>query len=158
MAEQVPMTRSGFKKLQDELKALDAKVLDLRKVVAAAREQGDLSENAEYHAAREALFALEDRIRSMKQRLANARLIDDDKVTGDVVTFGCAVTLADLDTGEEETFTLVGAGEEDFREGKILTTSPLGKAMLTHKVGDEFEFTAPNGTVTRYRVVKIEKA
>jgi len=155
MSGKVPMTRTGHAKLQEELRELESKVPALKKAVRTAREHGDLSENAEYHAAREALVSLENRIGAVHAKLAAAQIIDDTKLPEGVATIGATVKLLDIDAGDEEEYTLVGAGEENFLEGRILTTSPLGQALLRREQGEEFDFKTPNGTVIRYRVLQI---
>ena len=156
MVERFPMTKAGYEKLQAELKELEARRPELQRAVREAREHGDLSENAEYHAAREALATLEERIRSIRYKLQNADIIEDKDLPDDISTIGSTVVVLDLDTGEEQEYTLVGAGEEDIFSGKILTTSPLGQALLRRRVGDEFEVQVPRG-IKRYRVVKLER-
>jgi transcription elongation factor GreA len=151
------MTRTGLHKFQAELKELEAKVPPLKKAIVTAREHGDLSENAEYHAAKEALAHVESKIRQIQTKIASAVIIDESRMPDGIVTFGSTVALLDCDSDEEETFTLVGAGEENFLEGKILTTSPLGQALLQKKEGEKFDFKVPNGTVIKYKVVKIER-
>jgi len=158
MAERVPMTRVGLHKFQADLKELESKVPPLKKAIATAREHGDLSENAEYHAAKESLAQVERKIRQIQSKIASAVIMDDSKLPDGIVTFGATVTLLDCDSKEEETFTLVGAGEENFLQGKILTTSPLGQALLQKKEGDKFDFKVPAGTVIKYKVLKIERS
>ncbi|MBN1809545.1 MAG: transcription elongation factor GreA [Planctomycetes bacterium] len=157
MANRIAMTREGYRKLQGEMKDLEGKVPALRKAIQTAREHGDLSENAEYHAAKEALAGLEGKIAQVKAKLAAADLIDDSKLPEGIATIGSRVTLVDMEAGDEEEYHLVGAGEENFLEGKILTTSPLGQALLRREEGEEFEFDTPNGLKIKYRVVKLDR-
>lgn len=156
MPERVPMTAAGYQKLQAELRELEAKRPQLQRTVREAREHGDLAENAEYHAARDALGALDERIGLLRAQLENADLLDAGRLPDDVSTIGSTITLLDLDTGDECEYTLVGAGEQDFTSGRILTTSPLGQALLRRRVGDEFEVQVPRG-VLRYRVLRLER-
>lgn len=156
MVERVPVTRAGLDKLKAELKELEARRPELQRAVKEAREHGDLSENAEYHAAREAFATLEERIRGLKSKIDLADIVDDGKLPDDVSTIGSTLTLLDLDTDEEVEFTLVGAGEDDLFSGRILTTSPMGQALLRRKPGDELEVKVPRGII-RYRVLKLER-
>jgi len=153
----VPMTREGLDKLKAELAALEARRPRLLKAIRDAREKGDLSENAEYHAAREELTMTENRIAQHKSKIANAALVDESKMAGDTIVFGATVKLVGLNDGEEEEFTLVGEGEADPFTNRILTTSPMGQALLTRKVGDVIEVPAPRGAL-RYRVLEVRFA
>jgi transcription elongation factor GreA len=150
------MSREGHARLQEELAALEAKGPALREAIRHAREQGDLSENAAYHAAREELAKLEAKICQIQGQLAGAEIIDGRKkaaVAGTVV-FGSSVKVTDLDSGREETYHLVGPGEVDVLENRILTTSPIGQALIAKAVGDEVEVQVPRGTM-RLRVEEI---
>ncbi|MCZ7649372.1 MAG: transcription elongation factor GreA [Planctomycetota bacterium] len=149
-----PMTKQGLEKLKAELSALEAKALDLARKVEIAREKGDLRENAEYHAAREDLMGTNTRITDLQGRIASATIVDTSKSKGDAIVFGATVKLRNLDDKEEEEFTLVGDGEADPFSNKILTTSPMGQAMLTKKVGETVEVPAPKKTL-RYKVLEI---
>lgn len=156
MHESVPMTREGYNKLKAEMERLDQ--VEMPKVtekIAEARAEGDLKENAEYHAQRENQGLLQRKIDELKMKLARATIIDVSSLPKDEVVFGCTVTVEDKDYGDEEEFTLVGAGEEDYDQGKILVTSPLGQGLIGKKVGDDAEIEAPGGTM-RFKVVKIE--
>jgi transcription elongation factor GreA len=148
------MTSTGLENLKAELHAAEERRPRLLKAVHEAREKGDLSENAEYHAAREELQMIEQRIRQLKHKISTAAIVDTSKSIGDCVVFGATVKLADLDGGEHEEYTLVGEGEADPFNNRILTTSPLGKALLTRKVGEEVEVPAPKGTL-RFKVLEI---
>ncbi|MCX7805458.1 MAG: transcription elongation factor GreA [Planctomycetota bacterium] len=155
MADMIPMTEQGLRNLKEEIERLEAKRPQLLRAVKEAREQGDLSENAGYHAAREELAILENRIEDLKSKVARAQIVDPKKAGGgDVVAFGASVRILDLATGEESEYRLVGAGEADIMSNKILTTSPLGQAMLNRRPGDEFEVKGPRGTV-RYRILSV---
>lgn len=156
MHESVPMTREGYNKLKAEMERLDQ--VEMPKVtekIAEARAEGDLKENAEYHAQRENQGLLQRKIDELKMKLARATIIDVASLPKDEVVFGCTVTVEDKDYGDEEEFTLVGAGEEDYDQGRILVTSPLGQGLIGKKVGDDAEIEAPGGTM-RFKVVKIE--
>lgn len=152
------MSREGYNNLLAELELLKARGPGLRKAINDAREQGDLSENAAYHAAREELAKVEAKIGQIQGQLASADIIEKSKMaTGaaaGTVVFGSTVRLKDLDTGDKETYQLVGPGEVDLLENKILTTSPVGQALISHKVGDKVEVPVPKGKL-RYRIEEI---
>lgn len=150
----IPMTQEGLNKLKAELAAMEERRPQILIAIREAREKGDLSENAEYHAAREDLSLTEGRIANLKSKIGDASIVDVSKIGGDSIVFGATVKLKNLDDGEEEEFTLVGEGEADPFENKILTTSPMGQALLTHKVGDAVEVPAPKGKL-RFQVVAI---
>ena len=154
MLERVPMTEQGLRNLRAELERFEARRPQMLKAVKEAREQGDLSENAGYHAAREELAILENRIGELKVRISGAQIIDASKMGGDQVVFGATVRIVDLSDNEETEYKLVGAGEADIMTNRILTTSPLGQAMLNKKAGEEFEVKGPRGVV-RYRVLSV---
>lgn len=155
MSDRIPMTRAGYDKLKAELDHMqNVEMPKLEERVALARAEGDLSENAEYHGARESLQLLRARAAVLRDKLARATIIDPSKVAKDEVAFGCTVTVKDLDTGEEEQFTLVGAGEEDYGEGKILVTSPLAQGLVGKKVGDRAEIQVPMGLM-RFEILSI---
>jgi transcription elongation factor GreA len=154
--ERVPMTRTGYDKLKAEVDHLHS--VELPKILerlALARAEGDLNENAEYHGAQESRLLMEARINVMRDKISRAILIDPSKLPNDVVTFGCTVTVKDLNFGDTERFTLVGAGEEDYDQGKILFTSPLAQGLVGKKVGDRAEVTVPQG-VLKFEILKIE--
>jgi transcription elongation factor GreA len=150
----IPMTHEGLNKLKAELAALEERRPQILIAIREAREKGDLSENAEYHAAREDLSMAEACIRELKAKIGDASIVDTSKIGGDSVVFGATVKLKNLDDGEEEEFTLVGEGEADPFENRILTTSPMGQALLTHKAGDVVEVPAPKGRL-RFKVMAI---
>src|SRR5947209_16563664 len=127
-SERIPMTREGYRKLKADLDRMqNVEMIEVAKRIAAARELGDLSENAEYHAAREDQGMLQARIDALKDKLSRAYFIERNNQPGDAVVFGARVRVKDLDAGEEETFELVGPGEEDYNNNKILTNSPIGQ-------------------------------
>jgi transcription elongation factor GreA len=151
----VPMTREGLDKITRELEELEARRPKVLLQIKEAREKGDLSENAEYHAAREDLSMLEGRIREMKDKISRAVVVDKSKIGGNQIVFGATVKLLSLSDNEEEEYTLVGEGENDPLNNKILTTSPMGQALLTKKVGDKVEVPAPKGTL-KFKVLSIK--
>ena len=154
--ETVPLSVGGLKKLEAELQKLEARRPRLLRAIREAREKGDLSENAEYHAAREDLALLEAHIGELKDKLSRAVVVDPSKAGGDTVVFGATVKLKSLDDGDddEEEYTLVGAGDADPLNNKILTTSPMGQALLTKKVGDVVKVPVPKGKLT-FKLIEI---
>jgi transcription elongation factor GreA len=153
--ERCPMTREGYDKLKGDLDRMqNGEMIELARRIAAARELGDLSENAEYHAAREDQGMLQAKINELKDKLARAYLIDKTNLPTDTVVFGSKVKVKDLDLDEEEVFVLVGNGEEDYNQNKILTSSPIGQGLLGMKVGETVEIQVPMGTV-KFQVLEI---
>src|SRR3954447_1158687 len=153
--ERVPMTREGYEKLKADLDRMqNAEMIEVTKRIAAARELGDLSENAEYHAAREDQGMLQARIDALKDKLARAYIVDRSSLPADTVVFGTRVRIRDLDSGEEEVYELVGPGDEDYDNNKILTTSPRGQGLLGKKRGDIAEIKVPRGSL-RYEIMEI---
>src|SRR5205823_8132637 len=145
--DRIPMSREGFDKKRGELDRLqNVEMLAVTKRVAAARDMGDLSENAEYHAAREDQGILQARINELKDRLSRALIIEKNSQPSDTVLFGSRVLVKDLDFDEEETFELVGPGDEDYDNNKILTTSTIGQGLLGKKVGETDSIVVPKGT------------
>jgi transcription elongation factor GreA len=155
MHSSVPMTREGFNKIKAEMQRLENEELPLvTEKLAEARAEGDLKENAEYHAQRENQGMLMAKINELKTKLASATIIDPATLPKDEVVFGCTVTVEDVAYGDEESFTLVGAGEEDYNSGRILVTSPMGQGLIGKKVGEVAEIQAPAGTM-KFKVLKI---
>ena len=153
--ERVPMSREGYEKKKAELDRMQhVEMLEVTKRIAAARDLGDLSENAEYHAAREAQGLLQARIDFLKDQLARATIVDRSTLPSDTVVFGTRVRIKDLDSGEEEVYELVGPGEEDYDNNKILTSSPRGQSLLGKKCGDVAEIKVPRGLL-RYQILEI---
>ena len=153
--EKVPMTAAGYEKIQEELKQL--KTVErpaVIKQIAEAREHGDLSENAEYHAARERQSFIEGRVGELEDRISRAEIIDLSKLSGDTVKFGAKVTLVDEDTEEEVTYQIVGQYEADVGQGLLSITSPLARALITKHVGDNVEVTTPGGSKA-YEIVAV---
>ncbi len=156
MVESVPMTREGYNKIKAEIEHLDREVMpEIADKIAVAREEGDLKENAEYHAQRENQGKVQARINLLKDKLARATIVDMAALPRDEVVFGCTVTVEDQDDGMEEEFTFVGAGEDDYKSGKILVTSPIGKGLIGKKVGEIAQIEVPAGMMT-LKVIKIE--
>ena len=156
MSDYVPMTREGYNRIKAEMEHLEMVEMPLvAQKIADARAEGDLKENAEYHAQRENQGLLQAKINALKNKLANAFVVDPSNQPKDVVAFGATVQVRDLDYGDEEEYTLVGAGDEDYDVGKILTTSPIGSALMGAKVGKKVEIQVPRGTL-KYEVLAIE--
>jgi transcription elongation factor GreA len=155
MSEIVPMTRAGYDKIKAELDRLEQVEMPAIVVrIAAARKEGDLSENAEYHGTRESQGLLQAKINLLRDKLSRAALIDPTKLPKDEVVFGATVVVKDLDFGDEEVFVLVGAGEEDYDAGKILVTSPLAQGLLGKKQGEKVEIPVPKGTMS-FEIIEI---
>lgn len=153
--DRIPMTREGYEKLKADLDRMqNAEMIEVAKRIAAARELGDLSENAEYHAAREDQGMLQARIDALKDKLGRAYFVDRSSMNTDAIVFGARVQVKDLDLGEEETFELVGPGEEDYNKNKILITSPIGQGLVGKKRGDVAEIQVPMGKL-RFEIVSI---
>ncbi len=149
------MTAAGYNRLVEELKRL--KSVDrpaIIKAIAEARDHGDLSENAEYHAARERQGFIEGRVMELEDKIARAEVIDVSKLNGSVVKFGATVTLADEETDEEQTFQIVGEDEADVTSGRLSVTSPLARALIGKSVGESVEVSTPRGAKA-YEVVNV---
>lgn len=151
-----PMTPNGLKKLQDELKHLkNVERHAVIKAIAEAREHGDLSENAEYHAAREKQGFIEGRIKELEGKVAGADVIDVAKLSGDDIKFGATITLIDEDTEEKLTYQIVGVDEADIKQGLLSVLSPLARALIGKAVGDSCEITTPGKGHKSYEVVEV---
>jgi len=156
MSDRIPMTRAGYDKIKADLDHLHT--VELPKILerlAVARAEGDLTENAEYLGAQESRGLMEARINVLRDKLSRAVLIDPSQIPKDKVGFGCTVTVKDLSFGDEEEFTLVGAGEEDYDTGKILFTSPLAQGLVDKKVGEKVEIEVPQGKL-KFEILGIE--
>jgi transcription elongation factor GreA len=154
----VPMTAEGFSRLEEELRQLKTVARpEIIQAIAAAREHGDLSENAEYHAARERQSFIEGRVHELEDKIARAEVIDVSKLSGDVVKFGATVTVLDEDTEEKTTYQLVGEDEADIKSGRLSVTAPLARALIGKRVGDSAEVVTPKGDKF-YEVVKVKFA
>ena len=146
MVTRIPMSVAGQQKLREELGRLERKDrIEVMKAIEVARGHGDLSENAEYHAAKERQGLIEGRILELKDKLSRAEVIDCTKVGNDRVVFGTVVKLLDLDTDEEITYQLLGPEESDVKNGSISVLSPLGKSLIGKEVGDEVLAQTPGG-------------
>jgi len=155
MTDSVPMTRTGYDKLRADLYDMENEQMPvIEKRIAAARAEGDLSENAEYHGARESQGMLQAKINLLKDKLGRAEIIDTSTLPKDQVVFGATIKVKDLEFGDTEEFTLVGAGDEDYDTGRILVTSPLGQGLLAKKVGETAEIEVPAGT-NRFEILEI---
>jgi transcription elongation factor GreA len=153
--DKVPMTAAGYARLEDELKRL--KMIERPAVIQAiseARAHGDLSENAEYHAAKERQGWIEGQIIEMEDRFSRAEVIDVAKIAGDTIKFGATVTILDEDTDEKKTWQIVGDFEADVKLGKISISSPIARALIGKKKGDTVEVAAPGGART-YEIEKV---
>ena len=149
------MTVAGQIALDEELKRL--KTIERPAVIAAiseAREHGDLSENAEYHAAKERQGWIEGRVQELEDKLARAQVIDITKMSGDTVKFGATVTVLDEDTEQEATYQIVGEDEADVKAGKISISSPIARSMINKEVGDVAEVNAPGG-LKSYEIMSV---
>ena len=144
--DRIPMTVRGHEKVKEELKRL--KTVERREVsqaIEVARGHGDISENAEYHAAKEKQGFIEARIRELDDRLARAQVIDTSKLSGDRVVFGATVKYADVESGEESAYTIVGEDEADLKARMVSVTSPIARALIGKSVGDEADVHTPKG-------------
>ena len=154
---EVYLSRDGLEKLKDELRELKEKERPtVRESLQRAREFGDLSENAEYTAAKERLMFLEQRINKLEDTLSRATLLENESIPEDKVYIGATVELFDLKRDKQIVYTLVAPEEADFEAGKISTTSPIGKGLLGHSEGEEVEIRVPAGVLS-YKVVRITR-
>ncbi len=155
IADRIPMSKEGYDKLKNQLDTMNNEEMPkIAEAIAEARAFGDLSENAEYDAAREAQGMLQARINELQDKLARALIVDRSTLPTDRVVFGSRVKVLDLDMKDEEDFILVGPGEEDYDQNKILMTSPIGLALVGKQIGDEVTVPIPRGTL-KLRVVGI---
>jgi transcription elongation factor GreA len=154
--EKVPMTIEGFKQLEAELHRL--KVEERPRIIqqiSEARDHGDLAENAEYHAAKDAQGLNEAKVAELEDKLSRAEVIDPAKLSGSTVKFGATVTLEDEDSGDKVKYKIVGEHEANVREGRISITSPIARALISKSKGDSAEVTTPRGARS-YEILKIE--
>ncbi len=157
MANEVYLTRAGFQKLQQQLEALKTTERQkIAKAIGEARAQGDISENAEYDAAKDAQAHNESRIAELEGKLTNVRIIENEKIPSDKIYIGAIVTLEDLDNDETLEYMLVSPEEASYEENKISIFSPIGKGLLGHKAGETLEIKVPAGTL-KYKVKKIKR-
>ena len=156
MSDKVPMTASGFARLEEELRYLKSTARpEVIRAIAEAREHGDLSENAEYHAARERQSFIEGRVAELEDKIARAEVIDVASLNGKTVKFGATVTLVDEDTDAETAYQLVGEMEADVKEGRLSITAPLARALIGKEVGDSVEVMTPAGSKA-YEILKVQ--
>ena len=156
MDGQIPMTPEGNARLKEELRNL--KEVERHKIsreIGLAREHGDLSENAEYHAAKERQGWVEARIKDLEDKLARAEIIDPTKLHGSKVAFGATVKLSNIETEEESVYRLVGADEADLNQGSISITSPLARSLIGREVGDDVKVRMPAGE-RHYEILEVE--
>jgi transcription elongation factor GreA len=153
--EKIPMTPGGLIALEDELRTLkQSERPAVIRAIAEAREHGDLSENAEYHAARERQSFIEGRITELEDIISRAQVIDVSLLSGDIVRFGATVTLADEDSDDEAVYQIVGAHEADISAGRLSVHSPLARALIGKHIGDSVEVSSPGGSRS-YEVVNV---
>ena len=154
--EKLPMTREGLERLEVEHRRLKEEERPaIIKAIASAREHGDLSENAEYHAARERQSFVEGRVSELESIISLAEIIDPSLLSGDVVRFGATVELADEETEEESIYQIVGRHEADIAHGRLSVTSPLARALIGKSLGDSIEVVSPGGA-KYYEIVKVD--
>ena len=154
--EKVPMTLGGLERLESDLKRY--KTEERPAVIAAiaeARAHGDLSENAEYHAAKERQSFIEGQITEIEDLIARAEVIDVSALSGDTIKFGATVTLVDIETDEERTYQIVGEVESDIKEGRLSIISPLARALIGKSEGDDVDFAAPGGQ-RAYEILSVK--
>ncbi|MCA9400641.1 MAG: transcription elongation factor GreA [Candidatus Omnitrophica bacterium] len=152
----VYLTRAGFHKLHDQLENLKKERLRLAGVIEEARLQGDLSENAEYDAAKEAQGQVQARLQDLEGKLATVRIIEDENIPGDKIFIGAIAALKDLDTDEEITYQFLSAEEANYEENKISILSPIGKGLMGKALNEEVTIKVPAGEL-RYKILKIER-
>ena len=154
--EKIPMTASGFRGLEEELDQLkNVDRHEIIKAIAEARAHGDLSENAEYHAAKEKQSFIEGRVMELEDQIGRAEVIDISKLSGTSVKFGATVTLVDEDTDEKRKYQIVGDVESDAKHGRISLSSPIARALIGKSKGDTVEVAAPGGARS-YEILKVE--
>jgi transcription elongation factor GreA len=153
--QKYPMTVKGHAALETELKHLKTvERPEIIQAISVAREHGDLSENAEYHAAKEKQGFIEGRIQELESKLSLSQVIDPSTMSGDTVRFGATVKIVNEDTDEESTYQIVGEDEASIKDGKVSITSPIARAMITKEVGDVFEVIAPGGS-KGYEILEV---
>jgi transcription elongation factor GreA len=154
--DRIPMTRAGYDKLKAELQRMEEVEMPQIEIrIAEARGEGDLRENAEYHGARESQGMLQAKINLLRTKLSTAQIFDASSVKKDEVAFGAKVVVKDLEFNDEETFILVGAGEEDYDSGRIMVNSPLAQGLLGKRVGERAEIEVPAGMM-KFEILAIE--
>jgi transcription elongation factor GreA len=155
LPEKFPMTPQGAIKLREELQRLKEERPKISREIGVAREHGDISENAEYHAAKERQGMMEARIKDIEDKLARCEVIDPTKLTGSRVQFGATVTVLNVETDEETTYQIVGAEEANIDQGTISVSAPLARALIGKEVGDEVKVNLPVGTRV-YEIVSVD--
>jgi transcription elongation factor GreA len=158
MSEKIPMTAEGLARLEEELRHLKNTARpEVIRAIAEAREHGDLSENAEYHAARDRQSFIEGRVGELEEKISRAEVIDVKKLSGKTVMFGATVTLIDEDSEEKLTYQIVGEDEADVKQGRLAVTAPLSRAIIGKKVGDVVEVNTPKGEKA-YEIARVKFA
>ncbi len=158
MSEKIPMTAEGLTRLEEELRHLKNTARpEVIRAIAEAREHGDLSENAEYHAARDRQSFIEGRVGELEEKISRAEVIDVKKLSGKTVMFGATVTLIDEDSEEKLTYQIVGEDEADVKQGRLAVTAPLSRAIIGKKVGDVVEVVTPKGEKA-YEIARVKFA
>ncbi len=153
--ERVPMTAAGYARIEAELRQLKSvKRPEVIRAIADAREHGDISENAEYHAAKERQAFIEGRMAELEDKFSRADVIDVSKLSGRVIKFGATVKLADEDTDAEVTYQIVGELEADVKKGRLSVTSPLARALIGRSTGDSVEVEAPGGAKS-FEIIRV---
>src|SRR5262249_40177123 len=154
--DKVPMTTGGYRKLEDELKHLKSVERPaVIQAIAEARTHGDLSENAEYHAAKERQGFIEGRMMELEDLISRAQVIDTSKLTGKQIKFGAIVTVVDEDTEEKAKYQIVGDFEADVKQGRVSVSSPIARALIGKEVGDTVEVNTPGGGRS-YEITKVQ--
>ena len=154
--ERIPMTASGYKALEEEVNLLKTvERPSIIRMISEARAHGDLSENAEYHAAKERQAFIEGRVIELEDKIGRAEVIDVSKLSGTTVKFGATVTMADEDTNEKRKYQIVGDHEADAKSGRISISSPIARALIGKSKGDTVEVSAPGGARS-YEILKVE--
>ncbi len=158
MTQRIPITKEGLTRMEEELKQLKSVARpDVIRAISQAREHGDLSENAEYHAARERQSFIEGRLAELEDKIARSEVIDVATLSGKTVKFGATVTIVDEDTDEKLTYQLVGEVESDVKAGRLAINSPLARALIGKSVGDSVDVMTPNGD-KMYEILKVKFA
>jgi transcription elongation factor GreA len=158
MTQRIPITKQGLAQMEEELKHLKSVARpEVIRAIAQARDHGDLSENAEYHAARERQSFIEGRLAELEDKIARSEVIDVTSLSGKTVKFGATVTIVDEDTEEKLTYQLVGEVEADVKAGRLAINSPLGRALIGKSVGDSVDVMTPNGD-KMYEILKVKFA
>lgn len=158
MTQRIPITKQGLAQMEEELKHLKSVARpEVIRAIAQARDHGDLSENAEYHAARERQSFIEGRLAELEDKIARSEVIDVTALSGKTVKFGATVTIVDDDTEEKLTYQLVGEVEADVKAGRLAINSPLGRALIGKSVGDSVDVMTPNGD-KMYEILKVKFA